>query len=74
MESKNVVFLINLLEGGGVEWVMVNMFFILEFYFSCKLMCVYFILFDDLFEEYSCFSYVYKIVFNSCGSLLRGYS
>ena len=74
MESKNAVFLINSLEGGGAERVMVNMLSILEPYFSRKPMCVYLILLDDLPEEHSCPSYVHKIVLNSRGSLLRGYS
>ena len=62
MESKNAVFLINSLEGGGAERVMVNMLSILEPYFSRKPMCVYLILLDDLPEEHSCPSYVHKIV------------
>lgn len=74
MESDNAVFLINSLEGGGAERIMVNMLSILEPYFSRKNMRVYLVLLDDLPEEHSCPGYVHKIVLNSQGSLLKGYS
>lgn len=47
-----VVFIINLFEGGGVEWVMVKLLIIMEFYFEEKMIFVYFIFLDDFFEFY----------------------
>ena len=71
--ARPAVFIINSLEGGGAERVMVKLLFILENYFAANKTPVHLILLDSLPESQTCPTYVTKTVLNSQGSLVNGY-
>ncbi|MAI37128.1 MAG: glycosyltransferase [Alteromonadaceae bacterium TMED7] len=71
--ARPAVFIINSLEGGGAERVMVKLLFILENYFAANKTPVHLILLDSLPESQTCPSYLTKTVLNSQGSLVKGY-
>lgn len=71
--ARPAVFIINSLEGGGAERVMVKLLFILENYFAANKTPVHLILLDSLPESQACPTYVTKTVLNSQGSLVKGY-
>ena len=71
--ARPAVFIINSLEGGGAERVMVKLLTIMQDYFVAKNIPVHLILLDDLPESQVCPEYVNKIVLNSQGSLVSGY-
>ena len=71
--ARPAVFIINSLEGGGAERVMVKLLFILENYFTANKTPVHLILLDSLPESQACPAYVTKTVLKSQGSLVNGY-
>ena len=71
--ARPAVFIINSLEGGGAERVMVKLLTIMQSYFVTKSVPVHLILLDNLPESQVCPEYVNKIVLNSQGSLVSGY-
>ena len=71
--ARPAVFIINSLEGGGAERVMVKLLTIMKGYFDSKNIPVHLILLDDLPESQVCPSYVNKTVLSSGGSLVAGY-
>ncbi|GFD96424.1 hypothetical protein KUL156_29210 [Alteromonas sp. KUL156] len=71
--ARPAVFIINSLEGGGAERVMVKLLTIMQSYFVAKNIPVHLILLDNLPESQVCPEYVNKIVLNSEGSLVSGY-
>jgi N-acetylgalactosamine-N,N'-diacetylbacillosaminyl-diphospho-undecaprenol 4-alpha-N-acetylgalactosaminyltransferase len=71
--ERPAVFIINSLEGGGAERVMVKLLAIMETYFTEKRVPVHLVLLDDLPESQVCPSYVNKTVLDSKGSLAAGY-
>lgn len=71
--GRPAVFIINSLEGGGAERVMVKLLAIMETYFTEKRVPVHLVLLDDLPESQVCPSYVNKTVLDSKGSLAAGY-
>ncbi|WP_334061765.1 glycosyltransferase [Alteromonas genovensis] len=71
--ARPAVFIINSLEGGGAERVMVKLLFILQNYFAANKTPVHLILLDSLPESHTCPTYVTKTVLNSQGSLVNGY-
>ncbi|GFD79989.1 hypothetical protein KUL118_28510 [Tenacibaculum sp. KUL118] len=71
--ARPAVFIINSLEGGGAERVMVKLLTIMQSYFVTKSVPVHLILLDNLPESQVCPEYVNKIVLNSEGSLVSGY-
>ena len=71
--ARPAVFIINSLEGGGAERVMVKLLTIMQSYFVAKRVPVHLILLDDLPESQVCPEYVNKIVLNTEGSLVSGY-
>ena len=71
--ARPAVFIINSLEGGGAERVMVKLLTIMQSYLVVKRVPVHLILLDDLPESQVCPEYVNKIVLNTEGSLVSGY-
>ena len=71
--ARPAVFIINSLEGGGAERVMVKLLTIMQSYFVAKRVPVHLILLDNLPESQVCPEYVNKIVLNTEGSLVSGY-
>lgn len=71
--ARPAVFIINSLEGGGAERIMVKLLTIMEPYFNERKTPVHLILLDDLPESHLCPVYVNKTVLNSQGSLIKGY-
>lgn len=71
--ARPAVFIINSLEGGGAERVMVKLLTIMESYFVERETPVHLILLDDLPESHECPDYVNKTVLASQGSLIKGY-
>ncbi|WP_394220693.1 glycosyltransferase [Alteromonas gracilis] len=71
--TRPAVFIINSLEGGGAERVMVKLLTIMEPYFSERKIPVHLVLLDDLPESHQCPEYVNKKVLRSQGSLIEGY-
>jgi glycosyltransferase involved in cell wall biosynthesis len=71
--ARPAVFIINSLEGGGAERVMVKLLSIMESYFALQNIPVHLVLLDNLPESQVCPDYVHKSVLNSEGSLLQGY-
>lgn len=71
--ARPAVFIINSLEGGGAERVMVKLLAIMESYYYQLNVPVHLVLLDDLPESQVCPNYVNKTVLNSNGSLLEGY-
>ncbi len=60
--ARPAVFIINSLEGGGAERVMVKLLTIMESYFEEKTIPVHLILLDDLPESHQCPAFVDKTV------------
>tara|TARA_Y100000296_G_scaffold79808_1_gene104323 strand:+ start:855 stop:1994 length:1140 start_codon:yes stop_codon:yes gene_type:complete len=71
--ARPAVFIINSLEGGGAERVMIKLLTTMKAYFDSKNIPVHLILLDNLPESQVCPSYVNKIVLNSEGGLITGY-
>ena len=71
--ARPAVFIINSLEGGGAERVMVKLLTIMESYFEEKTIPVHLILLDDLPESHQCPAFVDKTILDSQGSLVEGY-
>ncbi len=72
--SKNVAFIINSLEGGGAEGVMCRLLAIMEPYFQAHQINVFLVLLDDVEQDHTAPAYVEKVVLNSKGSLVKGFS
>ncbi|MCW8090403.1 glycosyltransferase [Alteromonas sp. ASW11-130] len=72
--SRHVVFIINSLEGGGAEGVMCRLLGIMQSYFTEQHAKVFLVLLDDVAQAYGAPEYVEKVVLNSNGSLLKGFS
>ena len=60
--ARPAVFIINSLEGGGAERVMVKLLTIMESYFEEKTIPVHLILLDDLPESHQCPAFVDKTI------------
>ncbi|MCW8109501.1 glycosyltransferase [Alteromonas ponticola] len=72
--SNRVAFIINSLEGGGAEGVMCRLLGIMASYFQRHQTKVFLVLLDDVPQDHHAPDYVEKVVLDSQGSLLKGYT